>query len=94
MIIIKVKKPLQDKFTRDEDVELIDGEKKFWFTNTSLYTDNQGGYEKFLLDISLRVKSKGHKGIYLYQVGTYERPVDFRSKEMETVHFISWDFYD
>jgi hypothetical protein len=94
MIIIKVNKPFQDQFTRDENVELIDGEKKFWFTYTSLYTEKQGGHEQFMIDIEKTVLKKGFKGIYLYEIGTYDRNIKTFGVEMEKVWYIRWDFYN
>ena len=94
MIIVKVNKAFQDQFTRDEDIELIDGEKKFWFTLTSLYTEKQGGYQQFMIDIENKVKKKGAKGIYLYEVGNYERNIKTFGVEMEKVWYIRWDFYN
>jgi hypothetical protein len=93
MRIINVNKQFQDQFTREEDIELIDGEKKYWFTCTSLYTEERGGYEKFLQEIEKRVKEKNYRGIYLYKVGTYERPKNNNPKEIEVVWYISWDFF-
>ncbi len=94
MIIKKINKPIQDQFTRDEDIELIDGEKKYWFTITSLYTESQGGYDKFIKDIEIKVQKKGFKGIYLYEVGSYERKLDVFKKDIEKVIYIRWDYYN
>lgn len=94
MKIIQVRKPLQDQFTRNEDVELIDGEKKYWFTITSLYTESQGGLDSFFKEIEKRVRQKRIKGIYLYQTGEYKRKIGSFTNEVETVYYASWDFYD
>lgn len=93
MRIINVSKPFQDQFTREEDIELVDGEKKYWFTITSLYTEERGGYEKFLQEIEKRVKEKNYRGIYLYKVGTFERQPDPFKNETEIVCYISWDYF-
>ena len=93
MRIINVSKPFQDQFTREEDIELVDGEKKYWFTITSLYTEAQGGYEKFIKDIEKRVRQKKYRGIYIYKVGTFERQPDPFNKETEIVCYISWDYF-
>jgi hypothetical protein len=93
MKIVNVKKAFQDQFTREEDIEIIDGEKKYWFTITSLYTEEQGGYDKFIKDIEKKVEEKNYRGIYIYKVGTFERQPDPFKKQTEIVWYISWDYF-
>ena len=96
MEIIKIDKPLQDKNTRPEDIQFIDGDRFIpWCVKTEMVREKEGGWVKWVNDKENFCNENKNliNGIFLYDIKALNQKIIGEEEEEDIVYYIRYDLY-
>ena len=91
MKILKVKNPFQDKHTKPEDIQILEGTTYSWCVKTEMSREKDGGFNSWLEEkISFIEKHENVIGIFLYDVKALYQEITGEGKDI--VHYVRFDY--